>query len=45
MQVFRVFDSELKDSLAVRKVKKSMGDLEDIAKEKQINEELRKVDN
>jgi serine/threonine protein kinase len=45
MQVFRVFDAELKDSLAVRRVKKSMGDPEDIAKEKQINEQLRKVDN
>lgn len=45
MQVFRVFDAELKESLAIRRVKKSMGDPEDIAKEKQINEELRKVDN
>jgi hypothetical protein len=38
-----VFDTDLNDSIAVRKVKKSQGDLEDIAKEKQINEELRKV--
>jgi hypothetical protein len=45
MQVFRIFDNELNDSLAIRKVKKSQGDLEDIAKEKLINEELRKVDN
>jgi hypothetical protein len=33
-----VFDGELKDNLAIRRVKKSMGDPEDIAKEKQINE-------
>lgn len=44
-QVFRIFDSDLNDSIAIRKVKKSQGDLEDIAKEKLINEELRKVDN
>lgn len=44
-QVFRIFDADLNDSIAIRKVKKSQGDLEDIAKEKLINEELRKVDN
>jgi hypothetical protein len=33
-----VYDSDLKDSIAIRKVKKSMADVEDIAKEKQINE-------
>jgi serine/threonine protein kinase len=44
-QVFRIFDPDLNDSIAIRKVKKSQGDLEDIAKEKLINEELRKVDN
>lgn len=40
-----MFDAELKEDLAVRRVKKSLGDAEDIAKEKQINEELRKVEN
>jgi hypothetical protein len=42
-QVYRIFDSDLNDSLAIRKVKKTESDMEDITKEKVINEELRKV--
>jgi hypothetical protein len=36
-QVYRIFDNELNDSLAIRKVKKSESDMEDINKEKVIN--------
>lgn len=35
--MYRVFDSEFKDSIAIRKVKKSLADLDDINKEKHIN--------
>ena len=31
--------------MAIRKVKKNEADLDDIRKEKQINDELRRVDN
>jgi hypothetical protein len=32
MQVYRVFDNDLKDSLAIRRVRKNECDLEDIKK-------------
>lgn len=37
IQVFRIFDSDLHDSIAIRKVKKSLADMDDINKEKHIN--------
>ena len=37
-QVYRVYDSEINDSLAIRKVTKNAAEGEDIAKEKVINE-------
>ena len=44
-QVYRAFEPDLNDSIAIRRVKKSQADMEDIRKEKQINDELRKVEN
>ena len=37
IQVYRVYDSDINDSLAIRKVTKNAAEGEDIAKEKVIN--------
>ena len=42
-KVFRVYDHDHGDSLAIRRVDRHMGESEDIEKEKVINEELRRV--